>query len=170
MRIKTLSSDCWFGLTRMFALATGLVFLLTGTAKLVSSAGTAPVLNWVDPVLGLETKSVFMLAGGMELLAATYLFLGRHLGRKLWLIGLLATEFVFYRAALWAAGSPRPCSCLGTATEWLNVPPSYVEFALKAFLCAALFGSGSLLVLSPNRQPRAHGITAEPGSAAEAQS
>jgi hypothetical protein len=139
----------WAFLVRALCTFAAAVLLLAGLAKLISSAGSSDLLAWVDPVLGMKTRYVFMIAGSFEAALSAYLLWGRKPHVKLILIACTAGEFTLYRLCLWWLGSPHPCKCLGNALDWLHLPSGYVDYSLRGFIIVTLIGSCALLVTSP---------------------
>lgn len=133
-------------LARWFCLSAGLILLLTGLAKVLSTLGVSRMLDVADPVFGLKFRHLFMAVGLLELGAAFLILLtDLRLRLKLLLIAWLSTNFVIYRAGLWLMDWHRPCNCLGTLTEFLHIPPTGADWLMKAALGYMLFGGYALL-------------------------
>jgi hypothetical protein len=78
-------------LVRWFCLSAGLILLLTGLAKVLSTLGISRMLDVVDPVFGLKFRHLFMGVGLLELRAAFLILLTdsrplhpQVVGRKCW--------------------------------------------------------------------------------------
>lgn len=131
---------------RWFCLSAGLLLLLTGLAKVLSTLGISRMLDMADPVFGLKFRHVFMGVGLLEL-GAAFLILATdlRLRLKLLLIAWLSTNFVIYRAGLWLMGWHRPCNCLGALTDFLHLSPTAADWLMKAALGYMLLGSAALM-------------------------
>jgi hypothetical protein len=52
---------------RLFMLSAGVIFLVTGVAKVVSASGNARILDSSDPVFSISFRHLFLLVGLLEL-------------------------------------------------------------------------------------------------------
>jgi len=131
---------------RWFCLSAGLILLLTGLAKVLSTLGINRMLEVADPVFGLKFRHLFMAVGLLELGAVFLILLTDLRPRlKLLLIAWLSTNFVIYRLGLWLMDWHQPCNCLGTLTDFLRLSPTAADWMLKAGLAYMLVGSYWLL-------------------------
>ena len=133
-------------LARWFCLSAGLILLVTGLAKVLSTLGVNRMLDVADPVFGLNFRHLFMAVGLLEFAAAFLILLTDLRPRlKLLLIAWLSTNFVLYRAGLWLMDWHRPCNCLGTLTDFLHLSPTTADWMVKAALAYMVFGGYGLL-------------------------
>lgn len=132
-------------LIRIFVYSSCALLLLTATAKLISAAGNAKILQTTDPILSLTFQRIFEVVGGLECIVALVCFFGRRLELKVALLAWLATSFLFYRFGLELVGWHRPCSCLGNLTDALHIPPQAADTTMKIILAYLLIGSYGIL-------------------------
>jgi hypothetical protein len=125
----------------LFLYSAGGMLLLTGLAKLVSSFGSARMLQQVDPILGLSYHSLFIWIGILELIVASVCFFSKHVGLRASLVAWLATDFVVYRLGLWWIGERKPCRCMGNFTDVLHISPHAADNLMKIILAYLLIGS-----------------------------
>jgi hypothetical protein len=127
--------------TKVFNMSAGVLLLLTAEAKLFSSVGSASILQTIDPVLGIPFRELMWAAGGVELLIAFACFAGRDRASRAALVAWLATNFVVYRLCLVWIGYHKPCGCLGTLTDALNLSPQAADTIMKVVLGYLCIGS-----------------------------
>lgn len=131
-----------------FLFSAGLLFFITAAAKLVSSFGTARILETPDPIFGCSFRDVFRIVGLTELAVSIACFLVRGLRLRVVLVAWLATGFLLYRAGLILVGYHRPCSCLGNLTDAIHIPPMVADNIMKGILAYLLIGSYALIFQS----------------------
>jgi len=126
---------------RAFLFSALVILGCSGSAKILSSLGTVPILELPDPVFRLPNRWFLCLAGAFELCAAAYLLLGRNQRLKLLLVAWLSTIFCLYRLEIWLTQPGKPCHCLGTVTEYLHLKADQVEpiLVLLIYLLAGSF-------------------------------
>jgi hypothetical protein len=128
-----------------FIHSSGILFLLTAGAKLVSAAGTARVLNSLDPVFFISFRNVLCLAAFAELGVAAVCLFGKSRKLQACLIAMLATNFILYRLGLYWQGYRKMCDCLGNITDALHIPPQTADTTMKIVLAYLLIGSYATL-------------------------
>jgi hypothetical protein len=126
---------------RFFAFSSGVVFMATAMAKLISGIGSARILDNPDPIFYISFRKILWIAGGLELLVALICLFGRQIQLQSWLVACLSTNFALYRIGLWLIGWHTPCSCLGNITDVLHIPPQTADTAMKIILAYLLIGS-----------------------------
>ena len=104
-----------------------IILFATACIKVLSSYGTSQFLSMRDPVLSLSTRHTLILAGVVELLIACYLVVGRKWEIKILSTLWLGLVFVTYRWWLHYIAPNKPCSCLGSLTDWLSVNQAMAE-------------------------------------------
>lgn len=129
-----------------FLWSVGVIFIITGLAKLFSAMGQAKILSSADPVIGLSNRQVMSGVGVLELALAVYLFKGRSLIAKLGLSSWMVGNILAYRLILGSLHLPPPCSCLGTITDNLPLSPETVGLIMKGLL-GYMFTGCSLMVI-----------------------
>jgi len=140
---------------RLFIYSAGTLLLMTGVAKLISSHGTARILQNQDPILKMSFQRLFQIVGSIELAVASFCYFGRRLQLQTALVGWLATGFLIYRMGLNWVGYDKPCGCLGNLTDALRITPQTADTMMKITLAYLLIGSyGALFWLW--RQNRVH--------------
>lgn len=108
----------WFAANVAIVAIAGGLITASGVLKLLSSVGTARILQQLDPVTGLTYQSLFLIAGFGEALAGLYILLSRNSWHKACLLCWITLAFLTYRVMLLLAGGGAPCPCLGRATDW----------------------------------------------------
>jgi len=132
-------------LFRVFFISAGVLLLVTGVAKAVSSFGSARILNTPDPIIPVNYKYIFWILGAMEICLGLFCISGKKLLPKSILLAWLATSFMIYRACLIWIHYQKPCPCLGSLTEALHVSPEVVNAAMKCVMVYLLVGSYTAL-------------------------
>jgi hypothetical protein len=139
---------------RAFIYSAGLVLVATGIAKLISSGATTRILEMPDPILGISYKHVFLIVGSIELWIAAVCFFSNKIELQARLVVWLGTIFTLYRYGIFWVGYHRPCSCLGTLTDSLGIPPDKADLALKCVLAYLLVGGLVVLFVIRTRSKR----------------
>jgi hypothetical protein len=141
----------------VFVRSAGVLLLITALAKLISGVGSAPILQWRDPVLNVPFRYLFFALGGIEFLVAMICFRGKNVRIQTALVAWLSTNFIIYRLGLLWVGYHKLCSCLGNLTDALNIQPQTADAIMKTILCYLLIGSyvGSFVLWKENLKARA---------------
>lgn len=121
------------------------LLLLASLSKLVSAAGNAAILHERDPILGLQYRYLFCLAGILELQVALVGFTQRPIGFRTGLIAWVASIVTAYRLGLFWIGYQGHCRCLGDFTDALHIRPQTTDTAMKIILAYLLIGSYATL-------------------------
>jgi hypothetical protein len=130
---------------RIYIYFAGVLLLITAIAKLVSSSGSARVLENADPIFGITFRHIFWLVGALELIVALVCFFWKQLELQVGLITWLVTSFLIYRLGLMWVGYHKPCSCLGNLMDMLHISPQTADTAMKIVLGYLLIGSYAAL-------------------------
>ena len=72
-------------------------------------------------------------------------FYSRNYVLRVGLVAWLATNILLYRVGLSLVHYEKPCSCLGTLTEALHIPPQTADNIMKIILAYLLIGSYACL-------------------------
>jgi hypothetical protein len=131
----------WF---QQFIYLAGIIFLITGSAKVFSATGTESVLSVIDPIIKLSFRNLFLFAGLVELVIAFICLFTKQIMLNLALVFWMAANFTAYRVGLFLIGWHRPCGCLGNLSDPLGIAPQTADLLMKAVLAVLLIGSGSL--------------------------
>lgn len=127
-------------LTRIFLTSVAVVLFITASAKLISAFGSAKILQVPDPVFSLPYGELLLWAACLEFaILGTLLSAGRERA-KLCLVGWAAGIFLLYRGANWLMVGGAPCPCLGTVTDYLQIPKGVADALLFSFLAYMVFG------------------------------
>ena len=127
---------------RRYIYSAGALILITAIAKLISAGGSARLLTYGDPVLGIPYRDLFLVVGTIEAGVGFFcLFAENRFVLKACLTAWLATNFLIYRLDLNWIGSPQPCPCLGSLTGALHIPTQVADTGLKILLGYLLIGS-----------------------------
>jgi len=129
----------------LFVKSAGFVLLITASAKLISAAGSAHILQTDDPLLGVSFRNLFWMIGVTEVAVALICFFGNQLGLQAGLIAWLGTDFVIYRIGLLWIDFKKSCPCLGNLTDALHITPQTADTAMKIILAYLLLGSYATL-------------------------
>ena len=128
-----------------FIRSAGVVFAISGSAKVLSAHGTAKILTVADPILGLQFGHLMLLVGALELIGAAACLSGRLLHQTTVMVAWFATNVFAYRLGLWWIGWHRPCSCLGNVTDAVHISPQAADMAMRVILAYLLIGSYATL-------------------------
>ena len=150
---------------RFFVYSAGVVLLITGLAKWISSAGGARILETPDPLLTVPFRQVFWVVGGLELVVAMICLFTKRVWLQNGLVAWLGTNFVVYRLGLLWIGYHRPCSCMGNLTDALGMSPKTADLILKIVLGYLVVGSYAVLY-SLWRSERGKAVAAKAGEGA----
>jgi hypothetical protein len=74
---------------RYFLRSSGIILLLTGLAKLLSSMGKNGILETQDPILYMSFRHLFWLAGGIEIIIGTICLLNLQSSMQVSLVAWL---------------------------------------------------------------------------------
>ena len=139
-------------LQKYLILSFGLVFFITGMAKVLSAFGKARVLEEYDPILGLSFAHLMLVAGILELgLAGLCWRLGRAMNppatrRATIAVVWFSTLLVGYRFGLHFVDWHHPCRCLGDYTQALHLSEETADAVMMVILSYLFFGSYGLLI------------------------
>ena len=107
--------------------STAVILFVTAMILFSSALGSAPILDWLDPLLPFSNRRVFVLAGIMGLGFSAYLFLENERGTKIMSIAWLAIIYLIYRLGLWWAGAVDPSKYLGIFNDQYSISPEVVN-------------------------------------------
>src|SRR5437868_14860602 len=85
---------------KFYVLSAGVIFLITGSAKILSSFGHAGLLYTSDPVIGIEFRYLLFLTALAELAIALVCFFNKKSLFPCLLSGWFATTVLLYRIGL----------------------------------------------------------------------
>jgi len=89
----------------------------------------------------------------LELWIALVCFFSRRFWLQAGLVAWLTTNLLAYRVGLVLVHYHKPCSCLGSVSDFLHVAPHTVDIAMEGILTYLLVGSyASLLLLRQQSQ------------------
>lgn len=149
-------------IARGFLRSAGLLLFVTAAAKLISAVGSAYILRTLDPVLGIQFRADFWIAGSIEFLIALTCLFGGGIALRTGLVAWWSTNLILYRFALWGIGWHHSCPCLGNLTDAIHVSPQMADNLMKAVLAYLLIGSYGILfhLWWKNRKPASGGLDA----------
>lgn len=130
---------------RIFVYLTGVILLVTATAKVVSACGNSRILQMPDPVFAISFRRLFWIAGILELAVACTCFIRNIPLLQTGLIACLSTSFLIYRVGATLAGWNKPCRCLGNLTDAVHISPETADAVMKTILACLLIGSYTAL-------------------------
>lgn len=137
--------------TRVFIFSAFIIFAITGTAKVLSSAGKAEILRQPDPIFRIQFSSLLFLVGLVEVIVSALCLILKSNYSKLIVIALLSTNILAYRIGLLLVGYQKPCSCLGSLTSAIHVSPHLADSVMKITLLYLLVGSYAALYFTKKR-------------------
>src|SRR4051812_28292912 len=107
---RTLTSRTeWF-----FVKSSAILLAITGMAKLISVMGHTLALSSSEPITGFSYRTVFGVAGLVEVMLALYTLGSERPKNALVALAMISAIFVIYRVGLKCIGWDGPCSCLGS--------------------------------------------------------
>lgn len=130
---------------KWFCLSAGVIFSISGMAKVWSAWGSARLLQHLDPILNIQFGHLMFAAGVLELLIASICLFNRRQMLVSILVAWLATSLLIYRMGLWWIGWQRPCNCLGNLTDALHISQQTADTVMKIILAYLLIGSYAIL-------------------------
>ncbi len=128
---------------KTFVNSAGVIFLITGLCKIISSSGKSKALSEADPIFGVSFAHLMLFSGLIELIVAIICFIPTKQNLAFLLISWMTANFLAYRAGIYFLGWHHPCVCLGTLTDSLNISPQVADLTLKvilAYLSLAISG------------------------------
>jgi len=129
-----------------FLYTAGALFMMTATAKFISSLGDQQVLQSLEPVFRLPFRHMFIIAGSLELSVGLLCLFSDQVLLRATLAALLSTCLLVYRLKLIWMGYHMPCSCLGSLTDALHIPAQTADTTAKIILAYLLTGSYACLL------------------------
>ena len=129
-----------------FLCSAGLIFAITGIAKIFSSFGSAKVLLELDPIVGVQFRHLMFVVGAVEIGASVFCIASRRTRVAALLVAWLSCLFLIYRLGVWWLGWQVPCHCLGTLTDLIHLAPATADNLMKIVLAYLLVGSMVCLV------------------------
>jgi hypothetical protein len=133
-------------LSRWFTFSAACIFLITGSAKMVSICGTQAILDVSDPIFGISFRTLLLCVGLVEIAVSAFCFLLANKTACLALVIWIAVNFLLYRIGLVIAGWHRPCPCLGNITQFIHISPATAELFTKLSLAYLFIGSSAFLM------------------------
>lgn len=133
---------------RWFLTSSALCFVITGSAKIFSvyfSESDSKVFATVDPLLGIQFGPLFLLVGWLEI-GVGFLSLTQKVAKwSLIATALVAINIAVYRWGLWLLDYKKPCTCLGTLTDGLQIAPETADTVMQGILIYLVLGSVVLI-------------------------
>ena len=126
---------------KIFITVSGTLLLLTGAIKLLSSIGSAHILQKQDPIFSIPFRVLFLASGFVEVMVAGICLVGKDLLIQIVFILWLSTSFAVYRLGLFWIAYQMPCRCLGNLTDALRISPHFADLVMKFILGYLLIGS-----------------------------
>lgn len=130
---------------RCLILSFGVVFAVTGCAKVVSFFDSVRIMYLDDPIFGIPFRYLLLLVGVLEILVSGFCLFGNKIKLSALFVAWIATNFVIYRLGLWFMGWHHPCGCMGNLADALHVPLQTADTAMKIVLAYLLIGSYATL-------------------------
>lgn len=125
------------GFETYFRICAALLALLSLAKMGEILRGEKALFHW-DPLLPFLTiRESGMLAALFEIMVAIILVTSRSVATKAWLMAMLSSLLLSYRASYVLFDIKLPCQCLGVLRHWLHLSPAtndIVAIGLLAFL------------------------------------
>jgi hypothetical protein len=134
--------------SRWFVASAGVILLVTGLAKIISTFGSAAYLKVHDPIFDIPFRYLMSGSGYLELIIAFVSL--RSPGKErlqLWMISWMSSCIVIYRFGLYWINYQRPCHCFGSLTELLRIPDPIASFIIQAIAVYLFVGSVGILLI-----------------------
>lgn len=135
-------------MSKAYIRSVAMVLALTAFGKLYSSFGMARILMSNDPIFHIRFKYLFLLAGFIEIVIATFCWSCKSERLNCILIAWLGTLILGYRVGSWWVGYHGPCHCLGNLTGALHISNNDADAFMKLVLVYLLVGSFFILLRS----------------------
>src|SRR5882724_199761 len=161
-------------LTRLFIYTAGGILLAAALVRFLVVTN-APFLPLRDPLLGIPTFWLVLIAGGIELILGLNCLFGRHIRLQTGLLAWLASNFLVYRIGLFSIGCPQKYGCLGSLTDPLHLSRGTTGFVMEIIPVYLLLGSyvtfiwlwftkegkaaQSIAAMSPDQRDAASGLS-----------
>jgi|ERR1019366_4242458 hypothetical protein len=130
----------------------GGLLLVTGILKVLSGFGSVRMLEESDPILSLRVQHLMWIVGLLEVVIGGYVMRCKNPYFASGLLAWFSTALIIYRFGLLWIDYHRPCSCLGSLTEWIKIPDNVADNIIIALLIYITFVSCLSLLLLKNNQ------------------
>jgi hypothetical protein len=130
---------------KLFIKSAGIMFFITGIAKIIGAFGSTVDLPMQDPIFHFQFRQLMFWVGVIELVIVPICFFEKTRGVALTLTAWMATNYLFYQLGLMFLHWQRPCVCMGYLTEGLKIPPWLGEWISKMLVIYLLIGSYGML-------------------------
>lgn len=128
------------------------ILVITAMLKLMTILVGGRALQTFEPVLGLPTRWIVLLAGLVEINACVYLVYGHENSWKGLMVAAIGAELLLYHAMLWAVGYTGPCACMGGLWQWTGISDHWINVVselLALYLCLC----GCVLFVQARKNP-----------------
>ena len=130
---------------KWFCFSAGIIFVITGVAKIWSAFGSASLLQHHDPILDIQFGHLMFIAGVVELVLGGFCLVSKSRTIAITLVTCLAGSLLAYRLGMWWIGWRVACPCLGSLTGALHIPSQLADNAMKGILAYLLIGGYGIL-------------------------
>jgi len=132
---------------KAFFVAAGTILAITALAKFITIYHGSKSLVLPDPVFSfLSNRHLLMIGASIELGGVMALLAAMRNSDKLLLLLWFCLLFWSYRLGLRLVDFRGYCPCLGTASDWLPIPPKTLDLVIKSCLCFLTAGALGLLI------------------------
>jgi hypothetical protein len=119
---------------RLFNISAGVIFLVTGIAKVLSVFGNTQDLVLLDPIFGIEFRKVMLSVGLAEIILAIICLRQSKQMVALSLTAWMSVNYLLYHIGAHVLHWRRPCICMGYLSEGLHLPPWFSEWLSEALV------------------------------------
>jgi hypothetical protein len=138
--------------TALFRLC-GSILAVTALAKIVSLFTGAEILKATEPITNLTYLYFLGIVSGLELALVRFLFSPGAAFVRALALAVFSSIALAYRVIIRHFDHFYMCPCLGTATEWLPIPPEATDTALFVTILAMFAGSMICIVSVFTKSP-----------------
>ncbi len=137
---------------RCFLVACSAILGITGLLKLVSVFGHDRILQSYDPLFGIQTRFILIIAGAIDVFIATALIRSKNSRSSHWLVSWVGFKFLLYRGFPVFSRNDNQRPCLGTIFGWLKLNALLLNGILMAL--SSLMFLGDLVPRAQLTSPR----------------
>ncbi len=129
---------------KLFIYSIGGILLAAALIRFLIAAGSTPVLDLPDPLLGIPLRYAVLTIGGLELTVAIICLFGQRLGLQVAWLAWLATDCAVYWTGLCVSRIHPQASCIGSLTDPLLLSrgtPGFLTAFLPVYLVLGSYAS-----------------------------
>ncbi len=125
---------------KRYIISAGIILIISGVAKALSSSGDSHSLDFNDPIFGISFRLLFILVGLLEVAVAICCFSYSNHKLCLVLVIWMSFNFLFYRIGLQLSNWHQPCKCFGNLFDVLHISAKMANHTSLAIMIYLLIG------------------------------